>query len=63
LRFPSTFDGSLPSEAFGRQSSRVLIGETYFFGKEAPLLQRGSSANDKGQSHHHLSDSLSIAYE
>jgi hypothetical protein len=34
LRFPSTFDGSLPSEAFGRESSRVLIGETYSFGKE-----------------------------
>ncbi len=34
LRFPSTFDGSLPTEAFGRESSRVLIGETYFFGKE-----------------------------
>ncbi len=28
---PATFDGSLPSEAFGRQSSRVVIGETYFF--------------------------------
>ncbi len=31
LKLPSTFDGSLPSEAFGRQSSRVQIGETYFF--------------------------------
>jgi hypothetical protein len=31
-RFPSTFDGSLPSEAFGAgQSNRVMIGETYFF--------------------------------
>jgi len=30
-QLPSTFDGSLPSEAFGRKSSRVLIGETYFF--------------------------------
>jgi len=30
-KFPSTFDGSLPSEAFGAGSSRVKIGETYFF--------------------------------
>jgi len=31
LNFPATLDGSLPSEAFGKQSSRVLIGETYHF--------------------------------
>ncbi len=31
LRFPSTFDGQLPSEAFKKASSRVLIGETYVF--------------------------------
>jgi hypothetical protein len=31
VKFPATFDGSLPSEAFGRSSSRVKIGETYFF--------------------------------
>lgn len=31
LRFPDTFDGRLPSEAFGKPSSRVVIGETYFF--------------------------------
>ncbi len=30
-RFPSTFDGKLPSEAFGGESTRVKIGETYFF--------------------------------
>jgi hypothetical protein len=30
-KFPTTFDGSLPSEAFGVASSRVKIGETYFF--------------------------------
>jgi hypothetical protein len=30
-KFPSTFDGSLPSEAFGAPSSRVKIGESYFF--------------------------------
>jgi hypothetical protein len=30
-KFPTTFDGSLPSEAFGWSSSRVKIGETYFF--------------------------------
>jgi hypothetical protein len=29
--FPATFDGKLPSEAFGRASGRVLIGETYDF--------------------------------
>jgi hypothetical protein len=29
-RFPNTFDGKLPSETFG-QSSRIIIGETYFF--------------------------------
>jgi hypothetical protein len=32
LQFPSTFDGSLPSEAFGNSPGRVLIGETYRFG-------------------------------
>ena len=31
LRFPMTFDGKLPSEAFGHATSRVKIGETYFF--------------------------------
>ena len=30
-KFPSTFDGSLPSEAFGGASSRVKIGDTYLF--------------------------------
>jgi hypothetical protein len=30
-KFPTTFDGSLPSEAFEGASSRVKIGETYFF--------------------------------
>ncbi len=29
--FPATFDGSLPSETFGRDKSRVVIGETYVF--------------------------------
>jgi hypothetical protein len=31
LRLPTTFDGKLPSEAFGHATSRVKIGETYFF--------------------------------
>jgi hypothetical protein len=31
LNFPTTFDGSLPSEAFGRAKERVKIGETYLF--------------------------------
>jgi hypothetical protein len=31
LRYPTTFDGKLPSEAFGKDSSRVKIGEKYFF--------------------------------
>jgi hypothetical protein len=30
-KFPTTFDGSLPSEAFGAASSRVKIGEPYVF--------------------------------
>jgi hypothetical protein len=29
--FPTTFDGSLPSETFGPSRPRVLIGETYLF--------------------------------
>jgi hypothetical protein len=32
LQFPQTFDGGLPSEAFGQGTGRVLIGETYRFG-------------------------------
>ena len=32
---PTTFDGRLPSEAFGRSSSRVIIGET-------PTLEDGT---------------------
>lgn len=31
LRFPTTFDGRLPSEALADSTSRVAIGETYFF--------------------------------
>jgi SEC-C motif len=34
--FPSTFDGSLPSEAFGGASNRAIIGNTYFFENAAP---------------------------
>jgi hypothetical protein len=30
-KFPTTFDGSLPSEALGAASSRVKIGESYLF--------------------------------
>ena len=30
-KFPTTFDGGLPSEAFGAASSRVKIGESYLF--------------------------------
>jgi hypothetical protein len=30
-KFPTTFDGSLTSEAFGAASSRVKIGESYLF--------------------------------
>jgi hypothetical protein len=30
-QLPQTFDGTMPSEAFGRQSNRVLIGEAYRF--------------------------------
>ena len=31
LRFPTTFDGNLPSEAFGHATSRVKIGQRYLF--------------------------------
>jgi hypothetical protein len=31
LRFPVTFDGSLPSEAFGNVGARVKIGQKYMF--------------------------------
>ncbi len=31
LKFPTTFDGRLPSEAFGRLRNRVQIGQTYEF--------------------------------
>jgi len=31
LQFPATFDGKMPFEAFGGHSSRIMIGETYFF--------------------------------
>jgi hypothetical protein len=34
--FPSSFDGSLPSEVFGEKSNRVIVGETYFFEDAAP---------------------------
>lgn len=30
-QLPSTFDGTLPSEAFNETSQRLVIGETYFF--------------------------------
>lgn len=30
-QIPPTFDGGLPSEMKGKQSERVIIGETYFF--------------------------------
>jgi hypothetical protein len=30
-RFPATLDGRLPSESFGTNPSRVMVGETYFF--------------------------------
>jgi hypothetical protein len=30
-QLPTTFDGGLPSESFGRRSNRLIIGETYFF--------------------------------
>lgn len=31
LRFPTTFEGNLPSEAFDRPTDRVVLGETYHF--------------------------------
>ncbi|MER8803203.1 SEC-C domain-containing protein [Mesorhizobium sp. M0018] len=31
LRFPATFDGKVPSEAFGQTSARLKIGEAYLF--------------------------------
>jgi hypothetical protein len=45
-RFPSSFDGGLPSELAGKKSKRILIGETYFFENAMPggLLATVSSA-------------------
>ena len=30
-KIPNTFDGTMPSEAFGKSKSKIRIGETYFF--------------------------------
>src|ERR1019366_1573499 len=30
-KFPSTFNGELPSDVNGGKSERIIIGETYFF--------------------------------
>lgn len=42
LRFPATFDGKLPTESFGMPSSRVVIGETYFFANVGERGIRGT---------------------
>ena len=47
-QLPSTFDGSLPSEAFHGDKGRVLIGETYHFdgiGGEDGLFATVTSAS------------------
>ena len=46
-QIPTTFDGSLPSEAFTEKSQRVLIGETYFFNVigEDGVVGRVTTAN------------------
>jgi hypothetical protein len=45
-KFPSNFDGGLPSELEGKKSKRIFIGETYFFESAAPrgLLATVTSA-------------------
>ncbi|SOB89102.1 YecA family protein [Stappia indica] len=46
-KFPTTFDGSLPSDNFGNQSQRLRIGQTYHFSDAAPggLIGTVQSAN------------------
>jgi hypothetical protein len=48
-QLPATFDGSLPSEAFHGDRSRVIIGETYYFegaGKDGgDLIAKVTSAS------------------
>ncbi len=50
---PSTFDGSLPSEAFHGKSHRIVIGERYFFedvgeeGMEATVTSATVSKHEK----------------
>ncbi len=50
LDFPSTFDGRLPSDAFGGEPIRVLIGQTYQFGDgDDAIIGRVTSATvDEG---------------
>lgn len=45
-KFPSSFDGGLPSEIAGDKSKRIIIGENYFFEDVAPggLIATVSSA-------------------
>jgi hypothetical protein len=49
-QLPSTFDGRLPSEAFGRGRERITIGQTYFFediGKEGIVATVTSACIDE----------------
>lgn len=53
--FPASFDGRLPSEAFGKRSSRVLIGETYLFegagsaGEDLLAVVNNVAVNEEGK--------------
>jgi SEC-C motif len=44
LAFPTTFDGTLPSEAFGRAPKRIKIGETYQFTDASNIIGTVTSA-------------------
>jgi hypothetical protein len=50
MAFPSTFDGSLPSEAFGRARQRIKIGDTYHFPDAGDMVGTVTSATvDEGK--------------
>lgn len=47
LKFPSTFDGGLPSEAYGLPTPRVKIGETYEFDGIGVATVTSATVNEK----------------
>lgn len=45
MAFPTTFDGTLPSEAFGRAPKRIKIGDTYQFTDAGNIVGTVTSAS------------------